>query len=270
MRSLIAEKLGLEHEPVALLWSDERPAGAVQFKPGRWGCVMFLAAGAARGRTAVVDHETWGCWGGGVGLGFGNCYRQFPGGEGAFARFLSDGNDACAEGRAVAEALAPHVRPEFLDDFVRGERYMASPEVVHRFVDALPITEVPAAYVVLKPLSAVAEDERPVSVTFFADPDQVSALVVLANFDAGEGDRVIAPYAAACQQLGILAYREAEARRPRAVLGLTDLSARENVRRQLGRAVLSFTVPLALLETMESHVDESFLERGTWQRLRAD
>jgi hypothetical protein len=41
---------------------------------------MNMLASAAKGRTAVFDRETFGCTGGGVGLGFGNQYLNFPGG----------------------------------------------------------------------------------------------------------------------------------------------------------------------------------------------
>ncbi|MGQ9858792.1 MAG: hypothetical protein ACUVS3_08900 [Thermodesulfobacteriota bacterium] len=40
MRIQIAEKLALEHQPVAIMWTDEKPEGAVGFKLGKWGCVM--------------------------------------------------------------------------------------------------------------------------------------------------------------------------------------------------------------------------------------
>lgn len=76
MESVIATAHGLIHEPEAIVWSDEKPEGAVQFEPGKWGCVMAMfAAAATRGKTAAFDRETYGCFGGGFGLGFGNTYR---------------------------------------------------------------------------------------------------------------------------------------------------------------------------------------------------
>ena len=80
MESAIAKAIQLRYQPVALLWSHEKPQGAMQFQEGKWGCVMWLAAHAAKGKTAVADIKTFGCFGGGVGLGFGNQYKNFPGG----------------------------------------------------------------------------------------------------------------------------------------------------------------------------------------------
>ena len=80
MESNIASALNLKFNPVAIIWSDEKPKGALQFKQRKWGCIMSLFAQAAKGRIAVFDRKTFGCWGGGVGLGFGNQYVNVPGG----------------------------------------------------------------------------------------------------------------------------------------------------------------------------------------------
>jgi hypothetical protein len=44
----------------------------MQFKENKWGCVMWLAAHAAKRETALADIKTFSCFGGGVGLGFGD------------------------------------------------------------------------------------------------------------------------------------------------------------------------------------------------------
>lgn len=157
------------------------------------------------------------------------------------------------------------------ENFLNGERYINTPENVRKFIDSLPITEIPTKYVVFKKLSDVDSDqEKPQTIIFFADPDQFSALTVLANYGRGDNENVIIPYAAGCQAIGIYTYREAQSPRPRAVAGLTDLSARLYIRKQLGEAdFLTFAVAFALFEEMENNVSGSFLERPTWQALVA-
>lgn len=268
MKSKIAQALKLRHPPVALLWADERPENPVEFKENKWGCLMWLVAVATKGRPAVAGRKTFGCFGGGVGLGFGNQYKNFPGGEEGFCRFLSTGNRQTEEGRRVAEQVKPYMTEEAHEEFVEGERYIKSPEMVRQFIDCLPIRDIPAEYVVFKPIESVdREKETPKSVILFGDADQISALVVLANYGRQDNENVIIPFAAGCQTLGIYPYKEAESENPRAVVGLTDLSARNSIRRQIGDGFLTFTVPLSMFDEMEASVEGSFLERPTWQAL---
>jgi uncharacterized protein (DUF169 family) len=268
MDSNIAKAISLKYHPVALIWSDQRPEEAVQFQERKWGCIMWLAASAAKGKTAVCDRKTFGCFGGGVGMGFGDQYVNFPGGKECFCYFLSIGNTLWEQGRQAAEKVKPFLRKEAHDNFVHGERYIKTPELVHKFIENLPIMDIPAEFVIFKPLPDVNPDqENPQVVVFFVDPDQLSALVVLANYARDYNQNVIMPYAAGCQTIGIYPYQEAKAEKQRAVVGLTDLSARVYIRKQLEDNLMTFTVPQAMFEEMEQNVAGSFLERHTWQSL---
>jgi uncharacterized protein (DUF169 family) len=269
MESRIAQKLNLKYQPVAVCWTDDKPAGARGFKEGKWACVMWLAAAAAKGETACFDKKTYGCWGGGVGLGFGNEYLKFPGGIDCFYSFLSNGNAQWQKGRDMAEKLSSVVGKDFLEEFLHGEGYMQSPELVKQFVDSMPITEIPNQYVVFKPLKDLeADSAAPQVMVFFVDPDQLSALVVLANYGRPGNENVIAPFAAGCQQIGIFPYREAQAEHQRAVIGLTDISARKNTKNLFDRNILSFAIPWRMFLEMESQVEDSFLTKKTWAALR--
>lgn len=268
MESRIAAALGGAYGPVAVVLADEKPDGALEFKPGRWGCVMFLFANAAKGKTAAFSAETYGCWGGGVGLGFGNAYLDFPGGVDCFAHFLSTGNEGWEQGRQVGEALKAQAGKEFARDFLGGEGYLKTPALVHRWLEELPIMEIASRFVIFKPLAHVDPDqETPATVVFLADPDRLAALVILANYARGGMENVIIPWAAGCQTIGILPFREARTDSPRAVVGLTDISARKYVRPLLGGELLTFAAPWRLFVEMEENVPGSFLEKPTWQAL---
>ena len=269
MESLIAKAIELDTQPVALSWADQASAGATRFLPGRWGCVVNLfATAAARGRAGAFDRQTYGCWGGGVGLGFGNRYEEFPGRMDCFCRFLSDGNERSAQGKAIGEKMKGSGWERMADDFLHGERYLKNPETTRRFVEAMPIRDVPAGFVVVKPLEQTDPDHEDVkSVTFFVDPDRLSALVILANYSHPEAENVTVPWAAGCQVMGIYAFRELERERPRGLIGMTDISARENVRSILGEHVMSFTAPWPLFQEMEGNVKGSFLQRETWRAI---
>jgi uncharacterized protein (DUF169 family) len=270
MESAISRAIRMPLQPVAVLFSDDKPDGAMQFGEGRWGCIMWLLASAARGKAAVADRSTFGCIGGGTGIGFGNQYERWPGGIDCFYGFLSTGNDGTEHGRAAADELGHGWRRESVEHFRHGERYLKTPELTRQFVDALPIVEVPSRYVVLKPLAEVGDGETPQVVIFLVDPDRLSALTVLANYAGGNNENVIMPWAAGCQTIGIIPYREARSANPRAVVGLTDPSARLFIAKQVGRDLMTFTVPFAMFRTMEANVAGSFLERDTWRALLAD
>jgi uncharacterized protein (DUF169 family) len=267
MESKIAAAIHLELEPVALVWADEKPEGAMEFAPGKWGCVLFLLAAAAAGKTAVASRRTFGCFGGGVGLGFGAQHENFPGGEECFCRFLSSGNAGIEPGQSIGQRMAAS-GAVMAEDFLWGERYLKNPEVVKQFIASLPIVDIPAQYVVMKPLREVdlsRDDVR--SITFLVNPDQLSALVILANYEGGQEENVIIPFAAGCQSIGICTFRENQRDRPRAVVGMVDLSARKNLRRQLGKDVMSLSVTAGRFQRMEGNVAGSFLERETWKSL---
>ena len=270
MNSKVADAIGLETHAVALVWADAAPQGATRFKQGRWGCVVALfAAVAAKGRVGAFDRQTYGCWGGGVGLGLGNCYEDFPGGIEGLCRFLADGNKLSEEGRRIGTEMDAWCGRRLTDDFLEGERYLKSADAAKRFLGVIPMRDIPARYVVVKPLDLVDPEQEDIkSVTFFVDPERLSALVVLANYTDPDLENVIVPWAAACQIMGIFAYRELEREHPRALIGLTDLSARLNVRASLGTNVLSFTTPWPLFRRMEQNVEGSFLQRRAWDELR--
>lgn len=267
MESSLCELLRLKYEPVAILWSDEKPEGALEFKPGKWGCVVWWFVSAAKGKIAVFSRETYGCWGGGVGLGFGNVYPDFPGGEDCFCRFLSTGNKNDPVGEQVSRRIQPYVTEEFLNDFLDGERYLSSPEVVKQFIATLPIMNIPYQYVIFKPLSRVdLSKEQPQVVVFLVNPNQLSALIVLAHYRGNGASRVIAPFSAGCQTLGIWAY-ERENEPLRAVIGLTDISARLNVAKQIGYGYLTIAFPWRMYVEIEKDAPQSFLNRPTWNAL---
>ena len=123
MQSRVREALGLRFEPVAVLFRDERPDGALAFADGRRGCVMWLFAQAALGKTVALSRETIGCPGGAVGLGFAD---GFPDVE-RHAYFLSVGVEGTdAPERLVEQARAMPESP-MKEHLLHGERVLEGP-----------------------------------------------------------------------------------------------------------------------------------------------
>lgn len=241
MESRISRELKLRYQPIAVLFTNERPVNATQFLEGRRGCVVAMLNAAAKGRVAVFDRKTAGCIGGEVGLGFGNAYPKFPGG---IEYFLSIGR---------GEGYPP------------GEGYKKTPQLAKQFVDKLPMTDIPYQYVAFKPLSSIDQDkETPKLIVFYANADQLSALVVLANFNRPTDDNVIMQFGAGCQTACLLPYKESQRELPKAVVGLIDITIRPLV----DADILSFTVPYSMFKEMEENIDGSFIEKHLWHKIR--
>jgi len=270
-KSEIARACGIATNPVAIIWTDRKPDNALEFREGVWSCVMWLFAKVAlEGKTAVFSRETTTCTGGAMGLGFGRPFdRHAVRNETGFCSFLSNGIEGAAD-KAAYEKIIGQADARNKKVLTEGERFLKSPEVVRKFLEILPAYDVKCGYVVMKPIHEVEDGEDIRSVVFVANADQIAALSILANFATGnirEGV-IVAAGAAGCQAMGVCTYAEGETVTPRAVVGLTDLSARKAVRTTLGKDILTFSVPLPLYWEMEENVPESFLGLDLWKELR--
>lgn len=240
MDSRIAEAIKVKGEPVAVLFSNEKPIHSIEGKPGVRSCVIPLVLAATKGKTAVFARNTTGCGGGIVGLGFGNAYTKFPGG---FNYFLSVGRG---------------------EGYPEGEAYKKSPELVDNFVECLPITDISCQYVVFKPISQVDLGvETPEAIVFYVNVDQLSALTVLANYDREGIENAVAPFGAGCHSVCLLPIQEGRREKPRAVIGLFDIT----VRPMVDANMLTFSIPFNRFLEMEANVEGSFLTKHQWLKV---
>lgn len=233
-KSNIAEAIKLKTHPVAIFRSTLKPEKATQLKEGKWGCVVSLLNAASKGRTVVFDKKTTPCMGGQVGLGVG-CYNV-----NFIKQLLSTG---FSNGR-------------------EGEFYIKTQYLAEKFATGLPqiVTE---NYMIFKPLVELEEDETPEIIVLLANADQISALVLLANYDKETQDNVKIDFAAGCQQTILYPMHEAEMGGTNCYVGLTDLS----VRKLIDKELLSFSLPYKRFLELEDQVDESFLTKETWLNL---
>lgn len=231
----------MKYEPVAVIFTNELPPDALQFKEGKWGCVIAMLTAAAKGKITAFSRKTCGCGGGRVGLGFGG---YFEGIHGGIEYFLSTGRG---------------------EGYPEGEGYRKTPEIAKSFIEQLPVADIPYTYVVFKPLSlADPEKETLQLIVFFVNADQLTALVVLANYDDPDSSSVFIPQASGCQSTCLIPFHESQQERPRAVVGLMDVSACPYV----DPGILAFTVPYRMFLEMEANAPGSFFEKEAWSKVK--
>lgn len=250
MKSILCDKLNFKLEPAAIFFTDEKPDNAFQVEPGKRVCAASLLVGAAKnGLVSVFDENTYGCPGGGVGLCFGNGFKK---NNHPTEALLSRGDEVLeARGETYFRSLG------------MGERFFDTPELVRKWADNLPYTETAKKYVVFKPLSAVEDGETPDLVFIFANPDQISALVIMSGYFRGKSFNVSAPFSSACQTI-LHAYQEISKDEPTAIMGFFDISQRGNIPKEL----LSFTVPFKMFKELERGAVDGCLETPAWQKIK--
>lgn len=266
MPTNIEKALSLRFPPLAIFYARELPKGV---EMPETMCSMTLIAQAAKGKSVALSGSSCSCNGSACGWGFDPMrLENFPGGRECGLRFLSTGNQDWETGREAIRQLKEHKAPKILiDEFSEGEGFFKTPELVAEWVKQLPVPQPEAPYLIIKPLSALRAGETPKVVSFLVNPDQLSALVVLANYANADIDNVRIPFGAGCACFGIHPFAEAGKTHPRAVVGLTDISARFYLRKSLGSDILSFTMPLRLYEEMEANAPDSFLNRFAWKSI---
>jgi hypothetical protein len=230
---------------------------------------MIPVATAAKGKTVYFSATSCGCPGAAWGFALTEPnHDAFPGGRECFNRFLSSGNEHWEQGREIIEQMKQQGTPKiFIQEFSEGEGFLKTPELTAEFANSLPKVKAEGQYIVIKPLEQLFSDEKAKVVTFLVDADQLSALTVLANYARHGNDNVCIPFGAGCMTFALYPFYESEQAVPRAVVGLTDISARFYLRKALGKEFMSFTVPWTLYEEMESNVPESFLTRYAWKTM---
>lgn len=226
-----------EAELPLTFWYADQPGAAEAVEPPKdHRCFLADLKKVREGASVRFDRATVGCSGGKRYLGF--THDVMPN----FEYFLSCG----------------------IPGKLEGERYKKTPELVKEFDRRSPTFEAPARYVVFKRWDALAGDDEPAAVVFLAPPDVLSGLFTLANFDEADLNGVFSPFCAGCGSIVKYPMLERDAARPRAVLGMFDVSARPFV----PGATLSFAVPMNKFSAMIANMDESFLVTRSWAAVR--
>ena len=219
--------------PIAFYYTAEE-GHAELARPGSVPmCAIEALSLVRKGRAFCFNAESIGCFGGKRYLGFREEIRP------DFEYFLSCG----------------------IPGKVEGERYKKTPQLVAQSVKLAPTFKAPARFIVFKRWDLLEKSDEPEVIVFFASPDVLSGLFTLASFDEAEPNGVFTPFGSGCSSIVQYPYLEKNSVRPKAVIGLFDVSARPFVPEN----TLTFSVPMNRFVSMVSNMEESFLATNSWR-----
>jgi hypothetical protein len=226
----LIERIGLTIPLIGLYDSPDPAPFAPLIKPGlgRGNCVFGFYKQWLNGKTLHITEHSFGCGGAGHWL----CNVSARSRE-DFVRFLVDD-----EGLKSSHSLMN----QWLDDHSGYQQ-----EHPHILIGPLQRDE----YQYLK------------SITFYVNPDQLSLLILGAQYHSAPHDPppVIAPFGSGCMQLVVL-FDDLNV--PQAVVGATDIAMRQ----YLPPDILAFTVTRSMFEQLCALDEDSFLYKPFWSHLR--
>lgn len=197
-------------------------------KKGGHACVFYFYKKWLDGFTLQLTKENFGCGGASQHL-FNQATRPYQ----DFIKFLTDD-----EGLKASH--------ELMDQWLQ-ENKSYQPE--HESIFIGPLKE--DQYKYLK------------TVTFLVNPDQLSMLMIGAQYFASPGDPepVIAPFGSGCMQL-VSSFEDLEA--PQALIGATDMAMRQ----YFPPEIIAFTTTKSMYERLCKIDKNSFLEKGFIKNLK--
>lgn len=222
--------------PITFYYTNDPGDSTVLPSSVKWSCLICELQKVRNGQSLAFNSESLKCGGAKRYLGFAEKMRP------NFEYFLSCG----------------------IENEMEGERYIRTPELVNELMKNQKKLNIPGKYIVFKRWDKLNENDNPDVVIFFATSDILSGLFTLANFDQSEPNSTFTPFGAGCGSIVHYPYLEKDAERPRAVIGMFDVSARPCVQ----EGILSFSVPMGKFSKMLSYMDESFLITESWRRVQ--
>jgi hypothetical protein len=171
-------------------------------------------------------------------------------------------NSGCRGARYWLFDVETRSREDFVRFLVDDEGLKASHDLMNQWLDHCKpyVQEYPN--ILIGPLKK-DQYEYLKSITFYVNPDQLSLLVLGAQYNHAPGDPlpVIASFGSGCMELVPL-FEDLSI--PQAIIGTTDIA----MRHFLPPDILAFTVTKPLFEQLCALDERSFLYKPFWQRLR--
>jgi len=174
---------------------------------------------------------------------------------------LTKDNYGCGGAGRQLFGIETREREKFISFLADEEGLKSSRELMARWINTSSTYQRRHPHILIGPVKA-DQWEYARTITFYVNPDQLSALMIGAQYHSGPDDPppVIAPFSSGC---GLLApFRNMDI--PQAAIGATDIAMRQ----YLPRDILAFTVTRPMFKQLCELDERSFLYKPFLQRLR--
>ena len=233
----LTARLGFQNQPIGMFFSEIRPENSIGLKTKGNGCILPLIFSATKGKTVAIDKDTTG-W---------NCSAFYLG----YQPWIFEGIE-CFLSDGVVNGRSP-------------ERFIRTADHAKAFVESYKPETLNDKITLFKPLTEVEQDEVPELVIFFANADELSALVYLLHYSyPNQEDIVVTRFISGCGSIVTLPMKLRREGKLQAVWGMHDIS----VRRKLPKDLMTLTMPYEMLVEINNDLDKSFVITETWQAIR--
>ena len=225
------------HElPFVLMYSQD-PLNSVKVSPeNNNDCLIYTVSHARAGKNIYIESDSLDCSGAKRSLGFDT-------GTNPLSAFLVSN---CNNTEKI------------------GKKCKKKSIKIHEWLEQLPAIQAPAPKAIFKRWDRIEEGDEPKVVICFADPNELSALFTLANFEESNPYTVKAPFCPGCASLTMFPMQEKFSPNPRPIVGMFDVSTRPYI----PQSTFSFAIPFEKFEYMIENMDNSFLSHDMWNKVQ--
>ena len=225
------------HElPFVLMYSQE-PLDSVKICPeNNYDCLIYTVSHARSGKNIYIESDSLHCKGAKKSLGFDTETDHLS------AFLMSHCNDTEQKGRECKKKS----------------------KKIHEWIEQFPTIQAPAPKAVFKRWDRIEEGDNPQVVICFADPNELSALFTLANFDESNPYTVKTPFCPGCASLTMFPMQESLSPNPKPIVGMLDVSTRPYI----PQSAFSFAIPFEKFESMIENMDNCFLSHDMWHKVQ--
>lgn len=221
--------------PITFYYADDPDSAEPAEKPKGHQCLVTELNKVREGSTLAFNKENIGCMGARRHSGYSQeLPKNFP-------YFLSCG----------------------FPDKMEGERYKMAPHLVEEMMKYVPQIEAGGKWMIFKRWDKLTEADEPDVVIVFAEPDVLSGLFMLANFDYAEPNGVKTPMASGCGATILYPYAEKDKENPASIIGMFDPTARPHIQPHK----LTFATPMKRFDQLIGYMEGSFLMSDSWNEI---